>query len=182
MIENELDVLRDVSQRLKGQGVEFMLTGSFAMNYYAQPRMTRDIDLVIALNEKQTEKFVHLFESDYYLDKKVIANAISRRGMFNLIHNETIIKVDFVVLKSDSYRQEEFARRLTVTIGDFKTWVVSREDLILSKLLWAKDSKSEMQWRDVRNLLSPECDMTYLCSRAKLLGVVEDLESLNADG
>ena len=76
MIENELDVLRDVSQRLKSQGIEFMLTGSLAMNYYAQPRMTRDIDLVIALNEAQTARFVDLFESDYYLDKKVVANAI----------------------------------------------------------------------------------------------------------
>lgn len=181
MIENELDVLRDVSQRLEGQRIEFMLTGSVAMNYYAQPRMTRDIDLVVALNEAQTEVFVRLFESDYYLDKKNVANAISRRGMFNLIHNETVIKVDFVVLKSDSYRQEEFARRMTIKLGDFQTWIVSREDLILSKLLWAKDSKSEMQRRDVRNLLTPECDITYLRSRAKSLGVIEDLESLNAD-
>jgi hypothetical protein len=181
MIENELDVLRDVSQRLDGQGIEFMLTGSVAMNYYAQPRMTRDIDLVVALNETQTETFVRLFESHYYLDKKNVANAISRRGMFNLIHNETVIKVDFVVLKSDSYRQEEFARRMTITLGDFQTWIVSREDLILSKLLWSKASKSEMQRRDVRNLLAPECDMTYLHSRAKFLHVIEDLESLNAD-
>jgi predicted nucleotidyltransferase len=181
MIENELDVLRDVSKRLEGQGIEFMLTGSVAMNYYAQPRMTRDIDLVVALNETQIEAFVYLFESDYYLDRKNVANAVSRRGMFNLIHTDTVIKVDFVVLKSESYRQEEFARRMTITLGDFQTWIVSREDLILSKLLWAKDSRSEMQLRDVRNLLTPECDMTYLCSHAKFLGVIEDLESLNAD-
>ena len=73
--------------------------------------------------------------------------------MFNLIHNESVIKVDFVVRKSDSYRQEEFARRMTITLDDFQTWIVSREDLILSKLLWAKDSKSEMQQRDVRTCL-----------------------------
>jgi len=180
MIENELDVLRDISQRLDGQGIEFMLTGSLAMNYYAQPRMTRDIDLVIALNETQTDAFVRLFESDYYLAERHVANAISRRGMFNLIHNETVIKVDFVVLKSDSYRQEEFARRMTIALSDFQTWIVSREDLILSKLLWAKDSKSEMQRRDVRNLLIPECDMIYLRNRAEFLSVIEDLESLNA--
>ena len=182
MIANELDVLRDVSQRLGTQGIDFMLTGSIAMNYYAQPRMTRDIDLVVALNETQTEVFVRLFESDYYLDKNNVANAIYRRSMFNLIHNETVIKVDFVVLKSDPYRREEFARRMPITIGDFQTWIVSREDLILSKLLWGKDSKSEMQRRDVRNLLNPECDMTYLRNRAGFLGVLEDLESLNADG
>ena len=49
MLETELDVLRDVSRRLETAGIKFMLTGSVAMNYYAQPRMTRDIDLVVAL-------------------------------------------------------------------------------------------------------------------------------------
>jgi Nucleotidyl transferase AbiEii toxin, Type IV TA system len=181
MIETELDVLRDVSERLEGAGIAFMLTGSVAMNYYAQPRMTRDIDLVVALNESHTEAFVRLFESDYYLDRKTVASAISRRGMFNLIHNETVIKVDCVVLKSDPYRQEEFARRKRLNLGDFQAWIVSREDLILSKLFWAKDSKSEMQLRDVRNLLTTECDMGYLRSRAKSLKVTELLEELLVD-
>jgi len=34
-----------------------------------------------------------------------------------------------------------------------KTWIVSREDLILSKLVWAKDSKSELQIRDIIDLI-----------------------------
>ncbi|HUE80538.1 MAG TPA: hypothetical protein VMM84_00405 [Pyrinomonadaceae bacterium] len=64
MVENELDVLLDVSGRLESAGIAFMLTGSLALNYYAQPRMTRDIDLVIALEEANTEGFVRLFETD----------------------------------------------------------------------------------------------------------------------
>ena len=176
MIESELDVLRDVSHRLESAGISYMLTGSVAMNYYAQPRMTRDIDLVVSLNETQSEAFFRLFEREYYLDRQSIAHAISRRQMFNLIHNDAVIKVDCVVLKPDAYRQEEFARRKHINLGDFKTWIVSREDLILSKLFWAKDSKSEMQLNDVHNLLSADCDMDYLRSRAKILGVEELLE------
>ena len=56
-----------------------------------------------------------------------------------------------------------------INLGDFETWIVSREDLVLSKLVWAKDSKSEMRLRDVRNLLSADYDMDYLRSRAKIL-------------
>lgn len=181
MVETELDVLRDITQRLEGAGIAFMLTGSVAMNYYAQPRMTRDIDLVVSLNNAQTQGFVRLFEKEYYIDRKGVAAAVSRRGMFNLIHNESIIKVDCVVLKTDAYRQEEFARRRKISLGDFETWIVSREDLILSKLFWAKDSRSEMQLRDVRNLLTSDCDMVYLRSRASILGVNELLEELLAD-
>jgi len=181
MIETELDVLRDVSRRLEGAGISFMLTGSVAMNYYAQPRMTRDIDLVISLNETQTKAFFRLFEGEYYFDRQSVAQAISQRNMFNLIHNDAVIKVDCVVLKTDAYRQEEFARRRQINLGDFETWIVSREDLVLSKLFWAKDSKSEMQLNDVRNLLSTDFDMEYVRGRAKTLEVNELLEELVVD-
>ena len=58
-----------------------------------------------------------------------------------------------------NYRQTEFARRMRVELPGFQVWLVSREDLILSKLAWARDSESELQMRDVRNLLSSEVDM-----------------------
>jgi hypothetical protein len=53
----------------------------------------------------------------------------------------------------------EKKQRSAQSLGDFETWIVSCEDLVLSKLVWAKDSKSEMQLRDVRNLLSSDGDM-----------------------
>ena len=177
-MKTELDVLRDVSQRLESSGVAFMLTGSMAMNFYAQPRMTRDIDLVVKLNSDQTELLIRLFEAEYYVDRLAITKAIAQRSMFNLIHNETIIKFDCIVLKDQPYRQEEFARRQRITLGDFQTWIVTREDLILSKLYWARDSKSELQLRDVRNLLSSDCDMPYLFSRAEELGVKALLDEI----
>ncbi len=130
----------------------------------------------------QAERFVSLFSADYYVDRQTVVNAIAQRSMFNLIHNVTIIKIDCIVLKSDAYRQEEFARRKQIGLGDFQTWIVSREDLILSKLHWAKDSKSELQLRDVKNLLGPDCDTVYLRSRAERLGLDELLtEVLSRD-
>lgn len=171
MTQTELDVLRDVSERLTSAGVAYMLTGSMAMNYYAQPRMTRDIDLVVKFASDQIDLLVSMFEQDYYVERRAIARAVAEHSMFNLIHNESIIKLDCIVLKSSQFRQEEFARRRQVTLGGFDTWIVSREDLILSKLYWARDSKSELQLRDVRNLLTDDCDLPYLYSHAEDLGV-----------
>ena len=181
MIQTELDVLRQVSERLDTAGIAFMLTGSVAMNYYAEPRMTRDIDLVVALEKDRADTFVELFEADYYVDRKMVLSAIATRGMFNLIHNDALIKVDCVVLKATPYRKEEFSRRRQILVGDFQTWIVSREDLILSKLYWAKDSKSEMELRDVRNLLTTDCDVAYLRAHAKSLGVETTLEEFLKD-
>ena len=154
----DYEVLCDVSRKLNTAGIAFMVTGSVAMNYYAQPRMTRDIDLVVQLSEADGEKIIRLFEPEYYVSYRTLTQAIGRRSMFNLVHGETTIKVDFVVLKDTPYRQAEFRRRREIDIGTCQIWIVSCEDLILSKLVWAKDSKSEMQLKDVRNLLHVDHD------------------------
>ena len=161
-MQNELDIVRDVSARLDSAGLAYMLTGSMAMNYYAQPRMTRDIDLVIALQAGDTERIVRLFSPDYYVSREAVESSIAHESLFNLIHQESVIKVDCIVRKQNEYRRAEFDRRQRIKIRDFETWIVSKEDLILSKLYWAKDSRSEQQLGDVKNLVSTGCDRAYI--------------------
>src|SRR5881275_3130894 len=135
-----------------------MLTGSMAMNYYAQPRMTRDIDVVVAIKP-------------YYVSKETIRESIERESIFNLIHHQSVIKVDCIVRKQNEYRKVEFERRQKVSILDFTTYLVSKEDLIISKLFWAKDSHSEVQLGDVRNLLATGYDEGYLRRWTRQLGL-----------
>lgn len=170
---NELDVVRDVSRRLEEAGLAFMLTGSMAMNYYATPRMTRDIDLVVALELASVATLETLFVPDYYLSVEAARQAVRQASMFNLIHQESVIKVDFIVRKQSPYRQVEFERRQRARVDDFVTWIVSKEDLILSKLTWAAPSHSELQLRDVKNLLATGVDRAYLDQWADELGVKE---------
>ena len=170
-MQNELDIVRDVSLRLERGGIAYMLTGSMAMNYYAQPRMTRDIDVVVALEPKDAHTVVRLFTPEYYIARETLDDAIATQAMFNLIHQESVIKVDFIVRKGSPYRRAEFERRRRITIEDFSTWIVSKEDLILSKLDWARDSRSELQLRDVRNLLATGFDSEYVERWARTLGL-----------
>lgn len=171
-MQNELDIVRDVSQRLDGAGLAYMLTGSMAMNYYAQPRMTRDIDVVVALAPADAGKMVDLFRPDYYVSEEAVRDSISAESIFNLIHNESVIKVDCIVRKNTPYRRAEFDRRKQITIDDFSTWIASKEDLIISKLWWAKDSGSEIQMRDVQNLVATGCDIDYIDQWTRELGLV----------
>ena len=173
-MQNELDVLRDVSRRLESESIQFMLSGSMAMNYYAQPRMTRDIDIVVELDGGNVAKIAKLFTPDYYLSPEAIAQAVMNRSMFNVIHLESVIKVDFVIRKEEPFRRAEFERRARIQIDDFQTWIVSKEDLILSKLNWARDSLSERQINDVRNLMATGYDSEYLSSWVQRL----DLEDV----
>lgn len=159
---NEFDVIRDVTSRLTKAGIPYMLTGSLAMNYYSQPRMTRDIDFVIEAQAKDVDMIVSIFEADYYIDRNAVARALALQRSFNIIHNEAFIKVDCIIRRGSDYRQLEFERRREVTIQGFKVWLVSKEDLIISKLYWARDSHSELQLRDVKNLLASGYDVEYL--------------------
>lgn len=178
MMQNEIDILRDVSEKLTSAGIAFMLTGSVAMSYYAIPRMTRDIDIVAALTGNDIEKISGLFGSDYYVSDEAVNDAIRRKSMFNIIHFESVIKVDFIVLGDTPYDASAFGRRKRLALSDFQTTIISPEDLILSKLVWAKDSTSEMQLGDVRNLLAAGCDLNYVRRWAEALSVKETLESL----
>jgi hypothetical protein len=161
-MQTELDIVRDVSTRLDGAGIAYMLTGSMAMNYYAQPRMTRDIDVVVALAPADARRIVDLFTPDYYVSEEAVRDSIAGESIFNLIHNESVIKLDCIVRKNTPYRQVEFGRREQIRIDNFSTWIASKEDLIISKLFWAKDSGSELQMRDVRNLAATGFDSAYV--------------------
>jgi hypothetical protein len=174
----ELDIVRDVSERLTRAGIAFMLTGSMAMNAYAQPRMTRDVDVVIEVSPDDTARLVATFTPDYYIDAESVARALQTECMFNVIHQEWVFKVDCIVRKNGAFRATEFARRQRLTIAGCETWVVSKEDLILSKLCWGNDSRSDYQARDIRNLLSTGCDRTYLLKWAAELGVLDYLATI----
>ena len=148
-----------------------MLTGSFALAYYATPRMTRHLDFVVALGEADVDSLVAAVSNDFYTDGDLAREAVRTEQLFNLMHLESALTIDLIVRKSSEYRQLELARRKPVSIAALSTWVVSAEHLILSKLVCAKDSGSELQLRDVRALLATEIEIVYIRTWAPRLGV-----------
>jgi len=163
-MSEQLEFLKIIGARLVDANIPYMLTGSLAMAIYAEPRMTRDIDIVIEYREKDANKIARLFEDISYVDEKMIAEAARHESMFNILHNEWIIKADFIARKGGKYRILEFSRRREVDVEGVSISVVSPEDLILSKLDWGKASSSELQMRDVRAIVSSatELDWEYL--------------------
>ena len=178
-MSEELEVLKIVTQRLREADINYMISGSIAASYYTIPRMTRDIDVVIELKEIDVDKFVGLFEDDFYVNRNTVANEVSRQGMFNLIYNRYVIKIDFIIKKSSAYQQGAFSRRTQVLIEQNPMWFVSAEDLVISKLLWARDSHSEMQLKDVANLMETvdDLDSEYIDNWIRELG----LEQINKE-
>lgn len=170
-MNSEFEVLRDVVARLERAGIPYMLTGSVAMSLYAEPRMTRDVDIVVELAANDARRVSELFAPDYYVSEEAVRSAISERRMFNLFSLSHLVKVDLIVLRDDEFQRHEFARRAHREFGGTGAWVISKEDLILSKLVWAAPSESAFQLRDVRKLLASGADEAYLHQWSARLGV-----------
>lgn len=166
---DELKIFKDVISKLNRNNFPYMVSGSIAMNYYTVPRMTRDIDIVIEIDDAQG--FYDTFKEEYYIDKDMIDNAIKNRQMFNIIHLKEVVKIDFIVKKETEYRKAEFERKKMITMDGYHVFIVSIEDLIVSKLLWARDSHSELQIRDIKNLLKEKADIKYISNWVNRLGI-----------
>lgn len=158
-----LELLKRVCELLQEQNIDYMLSGSLALNVYSIPRMTRDIDLVVRMKIEDVDNFVKAFEQDFYCYQPSIEEEIRKKGMFNLIELQSSIKIDFIICKDTLYRKTEFERRRKTTTLGFESWIVSVEDLILSKLIWIQELQSTKQIEDIQSLLEyPTLDMAYV--------------------
>jgi hypothetical protein len=173
MIEhNEMvATLIDVSQRLRDLGIDYMVTGSFAMSFYVPARTTMDIDIVLEVGPTDSTRIERRFAGDYYISAASVTRAYERSSMFNIVSNSTLVKVDCIVKKQDPFEVEKFERRRRAKIGKNEFWVVSKEDLILSKLKWAAGSYSERQFEDIQRLLESGVDKEFLSEMIRTTGL-----------
>jgi hypothetical protein len=158
-----MDFFQKVTEVLDDNEIPYMLSGSVAMSLYIVPRATRDFDFIVHLQRKDIDLFVDSFKEGYYCDKESIEDAVHRRSMFNIIDHASGFKADFVVLKDEPFRQQEFNRRVPMEFYGKIIFVVSPEDLVLSKLIWIQSYQSSVQIDDIKNLLeSDNLDRSYM--------------------
>lgn len=174
-VDPQFAVLVLVTERLEAAGIAYMITGSIALTFYGYPRMTRDLDLVIEVEPSDAERLHALFADDFLCTVEGIRDAIRQRRMFNVIHIAEVVKVDLVVRKDDPYRRAEFARRRESVVEGRRFWLVTPEDLLLSKLVWLKNGGLDQQRRDIDVLLTSvdAMDWSYIAQWASELGVAD---------
>jgi len=160
-------------------GIGYYIGGSVASSAYGIARATMDVDIVANVEAGQVDGFVEVLEADYYIDTGMIREAIRRSTSFNLIHLETMIKIDVFIAKDQSYESEAFARRQADTLDEEssrKFYLSSAEDVVLNKLQWYQKggSVSEQQWKDVLGVLKVQgdkLDLEYLKYWASRLNI-----------
>jgi hypothetical protein len=177
----EQELLVDSLRRLHRAGIEYLLTGSMASNYWGMPRTTHDLDFVVQLAPASVEKFVREFAGDFHIDEMAVRGAFQPPHQFNAIDTRSALKVDFWILRNEPFEREMFARRRNAVVFGEPAWIATPEDVILHKLFWNRITPSERQLNDAAGVFAVQrelLDLEYMRGWAKELQVSEKLDDI----
>lgn len=181
----QLKLIQLLVDRIGTLGIRYFITGSIASSYYGIPRYTHDIDVVVAISKQDAEEIVRLFSGEGYISQEGIRDALSGTGMFNFIHAETGLKVDFWIDLGEPFTKSCFARARQVELSEgFWVMMASPEDVLLHKVYWDHLMPSERQLRDAQGILSvlgEKLDVAYIEKWAKDLGIKDRIQRLLAE-
>lgn len=173
-----------VTEALERLDVRYAIGGSVASSVHGVLRASVDADIVADLRPEHVEPFARALGDAFYRDQSAMRRAVALKRSFNVIHLDTMFKVDVFLPKGRRFDEAQFERRKRHVIAndpERSAFVASAEDTILSKLDWYRQGGevSEQQWRDVLGVLQvlgEDLDLPYLRSMASSLSVVDLLE------
>jgi hypothetical protein len=183
MIEQKKSLEKLISI-IESTGIPYVVCGSLSSGFHGQPRATNDADIIISPTRNQLAMLLKSLEAGYYVSHEAAFEAMNARSMFNVIDNEFGWKADLIFRQDNPYHLSKFNRRKRVKLMGIDLWILSPEDVILSKLDWAKDSGSDLQFRDVFGVIKVQwdkLDWDYLQHWAKILGVEKNLETVKEE-
>lgn len=180
----------EVARILESLGIDYVIGGSVASSLVGEPRATVDLDVAVAMTADHIPPLLEVLADAYYVSETAARDAVRRRASFNVIHLETMQKVDLFVLGDALLDRLQIARRQRVVLDDDGReclWVGSVEDQILRKLWWFRlgGEVSERQWRDVIAMLrvqGPAVDVGSLRETAREAALEDLLDRALAGG
>jgi hypothetical protein len=176
---NQESFFEFVLRALERIGVPYMIAGSVAAMLYGEPRLTNDMDVVAELAPDHIEPLLAQFQTDeYYVPSPAFVRSIvANGGAFNVIHVPSASKVDLIIRRRNDFATVEFSRRRSLPFTDgFDAFVATPEDVILSKLLFYREGRSEKHLTDIAGVLrvsAGQIDESYIESWVQRLGLVD---------
>lgn len=140
-----------------------MITGGVATVVYGDPRFTRDIDIVLALDSSGIPSLRAAFEGDdfYVPPRDAMATEVGRPqgGHFNIIHRETALRADVYLVGDDPLHAWALEHRRRLELETTPVWLAPLEYVILRKLQYYRSSSSDRHLRDVAMMLRISGDL-----------------------
>ena len=153
----EPDELSLFAVRLETTGIPYMITGATAAILYGQPRVTNDLDVVLALDDQNRIRFLNAFpEAEFYVPPESVIRAEQarhQRGHFNLSHHESGYKADIYLIGSDPLHAWALPlRRRLRWSAELEFMIAPPEYVVLRKLEFFREGRSAKHPLDIRSI------------------------------
>jgi hypothetical protein len=184
-MQNEpIEVTLKVTNAFEQLGIPYLIAGSLASTLYGMLRTTQDSDIIAEMHPEHIQPFVSALENEFFIDEEMIVDAVQRNSSFNIIHRDTMFKVDVFIPRPRPFQESQLARAQRQSFefaSEQSANFASAEDTILAKLEWYRmgGEISDRQWRDILGVLKTragELDLNYLRKWARELKVADILE------
>jgi len=152
--------------------------GGLAVSLRGQPRLTADVDIVIAADlERALELARNLTRSPFRALFDEVEDVIVTSFLLPLRHRTTNVKVD-IAIGMTGFEHEVVARAKTLLVGDCNIAVASAEDLLIMKVL-AGRPQDEQDLQGLVVVQGETLDWDYCLQMAANLGeaIGQDLAS-----
>lgn len=183
MLANVLQATHLVTDMLEKMGINYAVCGSLASSAHGMIRTTMEVDLIADLRQELVSMFVAMLKSSFFIDDEMIRSAIEHHRSFNIIHLESMFKVDIFTPTQRVFDQNQLSRRQETKLGEeqIRLFILSPEDIILAKLecYHLEGRVSDQQWRDILGVLlikQDQLDRDYMQKMADQMNTTDLLE------
>lgn len=154
----EPDLISLFVRPLNRMRIPYLVTGGVAAVIYGEPRLTRDIDLVLDLRAGDAPRLADAWSTrDFYVPPVEVMAAEAARpahGHFNIMHHETAFRADVYCLgREDELGAWALRHARQMRIGDNEVAVAPVEYVIVKKMQYFVTGGSDRHLRDIRAML-----------------------------
>ena len=139
---NVFQELKHLMKELDNQGVRYALVGGVAMAFYTEPRFTRDIDLLVEVED--FDKVKSILEKDGFLESAspwTFRNvAIELHRFLKVTNEEDEMLIDILVAKDEEVRKV-IQNAVEAESEEGRVMLANKKDLIWLKR--RRDSKQD---------------------------------------
>ena len=97
-MQNEpIEVTLKVTSILEKLGIPYVIGGSLASTLYGMVRTTQDSDIIAEMQLEHVQPFVASLQNEFFIDEEIIPESIQRNSSFNIIHRDSMFKVDVFI-------------------------------------------------------------------------------------
>jgi hypothetical protein len=161
--------LHDAVRLLNGEQIQYALIGGLATSLRGIPRVTVDVDLVIAVELRRALELLGTIEHSPF--RPLLANPaeiVEKSFLLPLRHRVTNVKVD-VAIGLSGFERQAIARAESIELSGVEVKLASAEDLLLMKVLAGRPQDEQ----DIQGLIvaqGEQLDWEYCLALAEQLG------------